>query len=109
EANPELADEYLENADDALRHKGYKVYSTVDKQIHESLEQVTHDSKDQLGLPREVHWKDEETDEDLSMTEYVQNGSVTLDNASGKIIAFVGGIDYQLSQVNRALDTRRQP
>lgn len=107
--DPALYESYFEDADTKMRYSGYKITSTIDKQIHEAMEQVAFDNKEKLGLPKEVTWTDEDSGEVQTMTEYVQNGSVTLENATGRIVAFVGGIDYQLSQTNRALDTRRQP
>lgn len=108
-ADPDLYNQYYEEADSTLRYNGYKIYSTVDRDLHNSLEQVTYDNRQQLGREKTVSWYDEETEETYTRTKPVQNSSVTLDNQTGRIIAFVGGIDYKVSQVNMALDSRRQP
>ncbi|MGB3518730.1 MAG: transglycosylase domain-containing protein, partial [Elainellaceae cyanobacterium] len=40
---------------------------------------------------------------------YTQGAIVTLDSATGEILALVGGTDYQASQFNRATQALRQP
>lgn len=41
--------------------------------------------------------------------EYVETGSVLIDNATGAILGFVGGRDYATNQNNHAFDTLRSP
>jgi membrane peptidoglycan carboxypeptidase len=40
---------------------------------------------------------------------YSQGGIVTMDSSTGLIKAMVGGLDYQKSEFNRAVDAKRQP
>jgi membrane peptidoglycan carboxypeptidase len=40
---------------------------------------------------------------------FSQGGIVTLDSSTGIVKAMVGGVDYQKSQFNRAVDAQRQP
>ncbi len=40
---------------------------------------------------------------------FSQGAIVTLDTRSGEILALVGGVDYQQSQFNRAIQAQRQP
>lgn len=107
--NDELYNQYYEDADQELRMNGYNIYTTVHKNIHDAFQRVAAEHGDKLGSPRDVYWTDEETGEDYHMVEHVENGSVLLDNASGRVIAFVGGVNYDENQVNHAFHTRRQP
>jgi membrane peptidoglycan carboxypeptidase len=40
---------------------------------------------------------------------YSQGALVTLNSQTGEILALVGGVDYQKSQFNRAIQAKRQP
>jgi penicillin-binding protein 1A len=40
---------------------------------------------------------------------YSQGGLVTMDTSNGKILAMIGGMDYQTNQFNRATQAERQP
>jgi membrane peptidoglycan carboxypeptidase len=40
---------------------------------------------------------------------FSQGGVITLDSSTGLVKAMVGGVDYQKSQFNRAIDAQRQP
>jgi len=46
---------------------------------------------------------------DLRTPPAVQGGAVVLENATGRILAMVGGFSYPLSQLNRATQSHRQP
>ncbi|WP_277630253.1 transglycosylase domain-containing protein [Atopococcus tabaci] len=107
--NDELYNQYYEDADQELRMNGYNIYTTVHKNIHDAFQRVAAEHGDKLGSPRDVYWTDEETGEDYHMVEHVENGSVLLDNASGRVIAFVGGVNYDENQVNHAFYIKRQP
>ncbi len=40
---------------------------------------------------------------------FSQGGILSMDSSTGLIVAMVGGVDYQKSQFNRAIDAKRQP
>lgn len=107
--NEELYEQYWNEADQDLRVGGYNIQTTVHKNLHETMEQVAHEHRNDLGAPRDVTWTNSETGEESHWVENVENGSVLLDNASGRILGFVGGVDYESNQNNHALDRRRQP
>jgi penicillin-binding protein 1A len=48
-------------------------------------------------------------DEDGARFGYSQGALVTLDSQTGAIMALVGGVDYNRSQFNRAVQAKRQP
>lgn len=106
ETNPELADEYYNNADFELRNNGYKVFSTIDKELHQKIEQRILETNDQFGETISISYTDE--DGETYTNEYpTQVGGTLVDNSTGKVLAFVGGRDYDYSNFNVAFDSRR--
>ena len=123
DADPNLYTRYYERADDDLRLNGYKVYSTIDKTIHNALEQVASEYGPGMGRTKKAPAvydpstgeyiqpmeEDPETGESVPKMVEIQVGSSLIDNASGRIIAFVGGTNYQDNMLNHGLYVERQP
>lgn len=123
EADKDLSTQYRERANDDMRLNGYKVYSTLDKSIHESFEQIATEHGPKLGQTKQAPdvldaetgeyvtpmEKDPETGEMVPKMVEIQVGSSLIDNATGRIIGFVGGTDYMDNMLNHALDVERQP
>lgn len=122
-ANQDLYTQYYERANDDMRLNGYKVYSTLDKSIHEDFEQIATEHGPNLGQTKPAPdvldaetgeyvtpmEEDPETGEMVPKMVDIQVGSSLIDNATGQIIAFVGGTDYMDNMLNHALDVERQP
>lgn len=104
-----LADEYDARSEEALRYGGYSITSTLNQDVHNTMQNVVTNNASFIGSARDVYWNDEETGEQQHLVDYAQNGSVLIDNASGAILGFVGGVDYELNNVNHAFYTRRSP
>ena len=76
---------------------GYKVKTTLDKKLYDTLQET----KKQF----------------TSYPTYSQDGSIYLleigasviENSTGKVLAFIGGMDYKKQQLNHATRTRRSP
>ena len=76
---------------------GYKVKTTLDKKLYDTLQET----KKQFA----------------SYPTYSQDGSVypleigasVIENSTGKVLAFIGGMDYKKQQLNHATRTRRSP
>ncbi|MBC9825271.1 MULTISPECIES: transglycosylase domain-containing protein [Carnobacterium] len=122
----ELSDMYYNQADQDLRMNGYTVYSTIDKGVYEAMNdvveqyanpEISYDENNNpiinntsyLGNVKVADYIDEETNETKTLVEPVQNGAVLRDNATGRIISFIGGVDYELTQVNHAYQSPRSP
>jgi len=108
-ADKSLYDEYYEKADQKMRMNGYQIKTTIDKFAYDAMQNVVTSNAKNLGYKKEIDWKNPETGETTTIIEPVQNGSVLLDNETGAILSFVGGVDFNLSQVNHAFDTNRSP
>lgn len=76
----------------------YRIYSTIDMQLQRAAEQAVRDGLAQL----EKEYK-------RYPSGSLQAALVALNANSGEILAMVGGRDYAQSQLNRAVEARRQP
>lgn len=98
---------YLTNADQLLHQKGYKVETTINKRLYRIMQQSL--AQTQLGQDHTSRDFDTSKNRMMNVTEHVENGSVMIDNKTGKILAFTGGTDFKDSQINHAFDTYRSP
>lgn len=107
ENDPELQEEYERKADSDIRNNGYKIYSTIDPDVHNAMEEKTKQTQDSFGATRTQTFETE--DGESETVEYpVQVGGTLIENATGRVIAFVGGRDYDTKEFNNAFDSRRQ-
>ncbi|MDR0921172.1 MAG: penicillin-binding protein [Lactobacillales bacterium] len=84
---------YYDRAGKNLRRGGYKVTSTINKDIYNTM---------QLAVAQLGYLLDEGEGQ-------VQTGNVLMENNTGKILGFVGGRDFNTNQNNHAFDTARSP
>ncbi|HYK72935.1 MAG TPA: transglycosylase domain-containing protein [Pseudoneobacillus sp.] len=105
--NKELNEEYLTLANRNLRQNGYKIHTTIDKDIYDAM-QKTKDDYPYYGPDKPQVKKDPETGEDITVQEPVEVGAILIENSTGKIISFVGGRDHSRAQSNHATSTKRQ-
>lgn len=105
--NKELEQQYIERADLEMRNGGYDIYSTIDADIHNAVEKMVRENQDSLGSDRTFNYKDEDGNTHTSDPYPVQMGASIIENETGRVIAFVGGRDYNVDQYNIAFDSRR--
>lgn len=99
--------QYQNNAYQLLHQKGYQIHTTIRKSLYTEMNKVVKESN--LGEDHTSRDYNSSTNKYVTTTEHVQNGSVAIDNATGKILAFSGGVDFENSQTNHAFDTYRSP
>lgn len=104
--NHNLNEQYLALADRNLRQNGYRIYSTINKNIYESMQKVTKNYPN-FGYDKEEEIYDPETKETKIVKEPVEAGAVLIENHTGKIISFVGGRDFNREQTNHATSALR--
>ncbi|MFT4414969.1 transglycosylase domain-containing protein [Fredinandcohnia humi] len=104
--NEELRSYYKEIADKNLRQNGYKIYTTIDKEILDAMQNVAK-NYEYYGPDKTEVKKDLETGEDVKVVEPEEVGSVLIENKTGRIISFVGGRDFEREQTNHALSAIR--
>ncbi|MDZ7834869.1 MAG: transglycosylase domain-containing protein [Alkalibacterium sp.] len=108
EENPDLITEYNERADFAMKNQGYEVHTTINKEIHDTLERVTAEYKDQLGGPRYYTYEDDDG-ETHEVEVPINTAGAMIDNRTGAVIGFIGGADYNVEQYNTAFKSNRSP
>ncbi|MDL4839368.1 transglycosylase domain-containing protein [Aquibacillus rhizosphaerae] len=111
-----LKEEYAILAERALGSSGYKIHTTIDKNIYDKFQEITANynnyGPDKTAINRNtnkvIQKENPETGEMETVIEPVQVGSILIDNTTGKIISFVGGRDFDIEQANHATFTKRQ-
>ncbi|TGD23809.1 penicillin-binding protein [Companilactobacillus suantsaicola] len=104
-----MYEKYYTQADTELHNKNYKIHSTINKSLYVAMNKQAQAYKSNLGTTHTDDATDPNTGRSIKVSEPVQNGSVLLDNKSGQVLAFVGGVNFKKSQINHAFDTHRSP
>ncbi len=104
--NLQLQAAYENEADNELVTGGYNVHSTIDSTLHRSINQRINDTQSSFGQTQTATWTD---DDGVTHTDEfpVQVGGTLIENETGRILAFVGGRDYDMSHFNNAFDSHR--
>jgi penicillin-binding protein 1B len=102
-----LMEEYRTLADRDIRQNGYKIHSTINKDIYDAMQQVK-DNFQNYGPDKPQEITDPETGEKIIVNEPVEVGAILIENKTGKIISFVAGRDYGREQLNHATSAVRQ-
>jgi penicillin-binding protein 1A len=101
----------------ATFERGYRVFTTLNLDMQRAAERALEDQlraieSETYGLYRHQTYQQYldagDPPGDHVMTPYLQGALVTLDAATGHVLAMVGGRDFQDSKFNRAVQTRRQ-
>lgn len=102
EERKEITSTYGRRAHNALRQGGYKIHLSLDKQVHESMQQPARNVNN-FG-PRNP---DKNVDPDQGPE---QTAAIMLDNKTGRILGFVGGryVNGKADDFNRARLMERQ-
>ncbi|MFC4321104.1 transglycosylase domain-containing protein [Litchfieldia salsa] len=99
DADEELKSYYNSEALKQLRQNGYRIYTTIDKNIYDSFQKVV-DEFAYYGNDKKNKKPDPETGE--AVFEPLETGAVLIENKTGKIISFVGGRDFNREELNHA-------
>jgi penicillin-binding protein 1B len=86
-----------------LARQSYRVYSTIDMELQRAADKAVNDTLAQLDPIFAKRKKNPIPPGTL------QAALVAMNPKTGEIIAMVGGRDYGQSQLNRAVDAKRQP
>lgn len=102
-----LREKYLILADRDLRSGGYRIYSTIDKKMYDSMQKAAENFK-YYGQTFTKTETNPETGEKVEVKVPVQVGSVIIENSTGRILSFVGGRDFEIEEFNHATQSSRQ-
>ncbi|TWT12471.1 transglycosylase domain-containing protein [Planomicrobium sp. CPCC 101079] len=98
--NDKLYEEYAILADRAVRSNGYRIYSTINKDLYDA-QQKAKDKYKSYGTTRNgtiINADGEEEEKEFP----VQVGSMTIENKTGRILSFIGGRDPEIEKLNHA-------
>ncbi len=102
-SNESLKEQYRILADRSLRQDGYKVHTTIDKEVHDTMKEVEN-AYEQFGPDKPEIKTNKETGEKERVMEPVEVGTVLIENSTGRIKGFVGGRDYERSATNHVMN-----
>ncbi|EQB39593.1 penicillin-binding protein [Sulfurimonas hongkongensis] len=101
-----------------MKSGGYEIYTTIDLRLQDAAKEALKSAYDK-SLERIEGYKEREAkiletnpsyeaSEDVN-TSLLNGAIVSLDSASGDIVALVGSVDYKTSSYNRATQGKRLP
>ncbi len=91
-ADANLYSQYLVQASSLLRTKGYQIHSTLIRPVYQQMQTTMENYKRTFGTAHTYSYTDPNTGEEKTTTEPAENGTVLLDNHTGAILGFVGGV-----------------
>lgn len=103
---PKIYEKYDILAERSIRTDGYRIHTTINREMFETMLKVK-DEFEYYGHTYTKEVKDPNTGEIISKDFPAQVGSMLIENATGKILSFLGGRDYNLSQFNHATQAVR--
>ncbi|MDX8047491.1 transglycosylase domain-containing protein [Gracilibacillus sp. S3-1-1] len=110
----ELNEQYHITAEREISSNGYRIHSTIDKDIYDVFQKITREynnyGSDKLArnnANQPIMVENPETGEEEQLVQPVQVGSVLIENNTGRIISFVGGRDYDIAEANHATSVPR--
>ncbi len=93
QGNDSTKQKYREMAAQALQTGGYTITTTINQAVYEAMQNAVAQYG---GILQDG-------------TGEVQPGNVLMDNKTGAVLGFIGGLDYATNQNNHAFDTTRSP
>ena len=95
--NTEYRNDLIEKSRIKFITGGYKVKTTLDKKLYDTLQET---KKQFASYPTYTH---------AGRVYPLEIGASVIENSTGKVLAFIGGMDYKKQQLNHATRTRRSP
>ncbi|MBU5593686.1 transglycosylase domain-containing protein [Amphibacillus sp. MSJ-3] len=116
QSNEELNEQYQMYAARELSQGGYKIHTTINKELYDTFQDVTANynnfGRDKTAINRltkeTIMTEDPETGKLVPLVQQQQAGAVLRDNKTGAILAFVAGRDFEKDNVNFATATTRR-
>ncbi|TGB04040.1 transglycosylase domain-containing protein [Halobacillus salinus] len=102
-----LNEQYTTLAERELSSGGYKIHTTIDKQVYDVMQNAKN-AYQNYGRNKTIYETDPETGERIEENLPVQVGSMIIENETGKILGFIGGRDFDVSEINYT-QRRRSP
>ncbi|MGM9946278.1 MAG: transglycosylase domain-containing protein [Lysinibacillus sp.] len=100
-----LMEKYSIIADRDIRSSGYRIYSTIDKEMYDSMNEAARNFKYYGHTYTKLVTNEEGEEVEVQMP--VQVGSILIENSTGRILSFVGGRDFEIEELNHATQAYR--
>ena len=101
-----LYEKYIILADRDIRSGGYRIYTTIDKDLYDAMNNAAKEFQ-YYGHTFTKTEIDPETKQEVEVPLPVQVGSILIENKTGKILSFVGGRDFEITELNHATQAYR--
>lgn len=98
--------EYREQAERDLKHKGYRIHTTINKDIYEAWQNAT-ENYGHFYPTKTVQVTNPQTGEVETREIPIETGASMIENSTGRIISFVGGRGYENDNINYAFYNTR--
>ncbi|CAM3856225.1 transglycosylase domain-containing protein [Alkalicoccus chagannorensis] len=96
-----LLNRYREDAEEALQRNGYRIHTSIDKDIYDAQQEAV-ENFEHFG-PNKTVSQETEDGEWVDVEYEEQTGSVLIDNRTGAVKSFVASRDFEISEVNHAM------
>lgn len=106
DGDEKVKEKYEILAERAMRTGGYRIYSTVEKDLYDAMNKVGQEFE-HYGFTYTREEKDYSTGETVLKDDPVQVGAIMIENNTGRILSFIGGRDHQLINTNHATQAYR--
>lgn len=107
DSTPLIDQDYTSQANEALRYEGYHITTTIEKDIYDSMQDVSENNFYFYGdRPASDSIDDDTESEGDDMLQH-EVGAVLKENDTGKILGFIGGRDYEVSSLNHSTQSSR--
>ena len=102
-----LYEKYAIFATRSMKNDGYRIYSTVNKDLYDKMNEVAN-SFENYGFTYTREEKDPDSGEVELVEDPVQVGAMMIENNTGKILSFIGGRDHAQEATNHSTQAFRQ-
>ena len=102
---------------DRAMNEGFTIYTTIDSDLQKAAEDSLRarldaverhpDFKHQTYAEYAANFRKSRAPAEVPVPDYLQGAVIALDNATGGVLALVGGRDFEHNQYDRALQARR--
>jgi penicillin-binding protein 1A len=89
-----------------IQYGGYKIYLTIDQDAQEIARQSLKASYDE-AIKRDLAYRGANSKDDSYVKE-LNGAMISMESGTGRILAMIGGVDYNQSVFNRAFQSKRQ-
>ncbi|AXH99481.1 peptidoglycan glycosyltransferase [Sporosarcina sp. PTS2304] len=106
EEDSKVKEKYEIMADRSMRTDGYRIYSTIDKDLYDQMNEVAKNFK-YYGFTYTSEKVDEESGKKTIIEDPVQVGATLIENHTGKVLSFIGGRGHEIEAMNHSTQAFR--